>query len=87
MDALEALHQDLPRRAATQWITPNEAAIHCRCTRRTIYRWIDAGLPTHRPADSPRHLIALDELDEFVRNGCFTGTPDETDPRDDLVSI
>lgn len=61
----------------TGYLSVSEITRRLGVSRQTLYRWLDAGLPSHQPGGPKgRRLFVPVEVDSWVRARCTSNAPD-----------
>jgi predicted DNA-binding transcriptional regulator AlpA len=61
----------MPERTMTAWETTEQVMKRLHTSRQTLYKYLEAGLPSHQPG-GPNSTRLFDpiEVDEWVRSRC-----------------
>lgn len=65
------------RQPASGFISPTAMAKRLGIARMTLYRWMEAGCPSHQPMPGGRRLMDPVEVDEWIRLRCTSPAPDQ----------
>ncbi len=57
----------MEQRQSVDFLTTEEAAVEAGVAIRTIYRWIENGLPTNRPGGNGHYRIRRDDLRAYLQ--------------------
>lgn len=59
----------------TEWLTTKQACEHLGIARRTLYNWLDEGLPVHRGRKKGSLRFDKAEVDDWLRSRCSDNEP------------